>query len=62
MCLRQGKILGGKKIVPERIRENRDGYVAALQAADRAWDNGDYDLGPMAKYLGELLMGQLRDQ
>jgi Fic family protein len=23
ICLRQGKLLGGKKIVPERIRENR---------------------------------------
>jgi Fic family protein len=62
MCVRQGKILGGRKIVPERIRENRDPYVAALQAADKAWDNGDYDLGPMATYLGELLIGQLKDQ
>lgn len=62
ICLRQGKILGGRKIVPERIRESRDRYVAALRAADKAWEAGDYDLGPMAKYLGELLIGQLTDR
>ena len=61
MCLRQGKILGGRKIVPERITESRDRYVAALRTADIAWENGDYDLSPMARYLGELLIGQLKE-
>ena len=42
MCLRQGKILGGRKIVPERIRESRDRYVAALRTADNAWENSDF--------------------
>ena len=34
-------------MVPERIRENPEPYVLALRAADRAWDNGDYDLSEM---------------
>jgi hypothetical protein len=36
--LKQGRLLPGKKIVPERIRENRKPYYAALQAADKASD------------------------
>ncbi|MBI1741424.1 MAG: Fic family protein [Candidatus Koribacter versatilis] len=59
MCMRQERLLGGKKIVPERIRENRTPYYAALQAADRAWDNGDWDVSELAKYLEDLLKGQL---
>jgi len=62
MCLRQGKILGGRKIVPERIRENRDPYYAALRAADKGWEQGDYDLSEMTIYLSDLLKGQLADQ
>lgn len=62
ICLRQGKILGGRKIVAERIRENRAPYYAALQAADKAWEKGDYDLSQLAAYLGDLLKGQLADQ
>jgi Fic family protein len=61
ICLKQGRLLPGKKIVPERIRENRAPYYAALQAADRAWDNGQFDVGPLANYLGELLRAQLAD-
>src|ERR1700677_3494425 len=38
LSARGGALLGGKKIVPERIRENRVPYVKALQAADSAWD------------------------
>lgn len=62
ICMRQGRILGGKKIVPERIRENRSPYYAALQAADRAWDNGDWDVSELARYLEVLLKGQLTDR
>jgi Fic family protein len=61
LCLRQGRILPGKKIVPERIRENRQPYYAALQAADRAWDQGKLDVSEMAKYLEGLLIGQLTE-
>jgi Fic family protein len=61
MCLRQGALLPGKKIVPERIRENRQPYYAALQAADVHWNNGDFNVDDLAKYLGGLLADQLRD-
>jgi Fic family protein len=61
MCLRQGTLLPGKKIVPERIRENRQPYYAALQAADRHWANGDFNVEDLAKYLETLLTAQLRE-
>jgi Fic family protein len=61
LCMRQGKLLGGRKIVPERIRENRTPYYAALQAADRQWDQGHFDVSELASYLERLLIGQLRD-
>jgi hypothetical protein len=59
--MKQGKILGGKKTIPERISENRDPYIAGLRAADLAYDKGQYDITELAKYLGELLRGQLSD-
>lgn len=61
ICLRQRKLLGGKKIVPERIRESRQPYYDALQASDQAWVNGDFDVNQLATYLGGLLKGQLTD-
>jgi Fic family protein len=61
LCLRQGRLLPGTKIVPERIRENRQPYYDALQAPDQAWTQGDFDVNQLAAYLGELLKGQLRD-
>ena len=61
ICMKQGKILGGKKTVPERIRENRAPYIAGLQAADRAYEKGQYDITELAKYLEELLKGQLSE-
>jgi Fic family protein len=62
ICMRQRKLLGGKKIVPERIRENRQPYYDALRAADEAWDAGHFDVNELAAYLGKLLMGQLTDK
>jgi Fic family protein len=59
LCMRAGSLLPGKKIVPERIRENRVPYYAALQSADRAWEDGRYDVGDLATYLGGLLRDQL---
>lgn len=61
ICLRQGRLLGGNKIVPERIRENRRPYYDALEAADRAWAQGDFDVSQLAEYLGALLLGQLTE-
>jgi Fic family protein len=61
MCVRQGALLPGKKIVPERIRENRPAYYAALQAADRHWANGHFNVDELADYLAGLLREQLLD-
>jgi Fic family protein len=59
LCLKHGQLLPGKKTVPERIRENREPYYAALQAADRAWEEGHFDVSVMAEYLSDLLKQQL---
>ena len=47
--------------MPERIRENRTPYYKALEAADIAWDQGKLDVSVMAKYLEDLLIGQLTE-
>ena len=62
LCVRSGVLLPGRKIVPERIRENRAGYVVALQSADRAWSQGNLDLTDMEAYLADLLAAQLKDE
>lgn len=61
ICMRYGQLLPGKKIVPERIRENRDAYYAALRAADQAWSAGHFDVSQLATYLADLLKAQLTD-
>ena len=61
ICLRHGGMLPGNKIVPERIRENRQPYYDALQAADRAWADGHFDVSQLAEYLQQLLKDQLAD-
>jgi Fic family protein len=61
ICMRQGRLLPGKKIVPERIRENREPYYAALQEADRHWNEGHFNVAQLADYLAELLAGQLSE-
>jgi len=61
ICMKQGRILPGRKIVPERIRENRMPYYAALRAADSAWDEGLYDVSQLANYLSDLLKAQLEE-
>ncbi len=61
LCVRVGLLLPGRRILPERIRENRKGYEAALAAADRAWSDGHLDFSEMENYLAELVMAQLAD-
>ena len=61
ICLRFGGLLPGRKIVPERIREDRRPYYAALKSADRAWADGHFDVSELAAYLQELLIAQLAD-
>ena len=62
ICLQYGALLPGKKIVPERIREDREPYYEALRAADRAWAEGHIDVSKMADYLAGLLKGQLTER
>ncbi len=62
LCVRGGALLGGRKIVPERIRENRLAYVNALRAADMAWNNGHYDLSEMEMYLARLAEQQVKNE
>ncbi|SIP94005.1 Fic/DOC family protein [Rhizobium sp. RU20A] len=62
LCTRSGTLLPGRKIVPERIRENRGPYYHALQQTDRAWHEGNLDLQPMETYLADLLQAQLEDE
>jgi Fic family protein len=59
MCLRNGGMLPGKKTVPERIRETREPYYAALEEADRYWDDGQFNVDALAAYLADLLQAQL---
>ncbi len=61
LCARSGSLLPGRKIVPERIRENRNPYYAALRAADIAWNEGNLDCSELEAYLAGLLAAQLRD-
>ena len=61
ICLRYGGLLPGTKIVPERIREHRDPYYAALQDADRHWANGHFNVDALAEYLAGLLEAQLTE-
>jgi Fic family protein len=62
LCVRSGALLPGRRIVPERIRDNRDGYEAALLASDKAWDDGHLDFTDMEVYLAALLEAQLMDE
>ena len=61
LCAKSGGLLGGRKIVPERIRENRVPYYRALKAADNAWVAGNLDISDMEDYLASLLQAQLED-
>lgn len=61
LCTKYGGLLRGKKIVPERIRENRRPYYDALKAADRAWENGNLDVSALEAYLAQLVSEQLSD-
>jgi len=59
--MRQGKLLPGRKTVPERIRENRNPYYAALAEADRHWAEGHFNVNALASYLEGLLGNQLSE-
>lgn len=62
LCVRSGVLLPGPKIVPERIRADRQPYYAALREADKAWALGHLELSQMEAYLAGLLEAQLRNE
>ncbi len=59
LCMRAGRLLGGSKTVPERIRENRAPYYEALSEADQNWENGHINVKRLAGYLANLLRLQV---
>lgn len=62
ICMAYGDILPGKMIVPERIRDNRQPYYKALAAADRAWEEGHYNVSELRRYLEQLVKEQLAER
>lgn len=62
LCVHSGMLLPGRKIVPERIRDNRDRYCEALRRADLAWNEGSLDISELESYLAELLQAQLAER
>ncbi|MGH9487008.1 MAG: Fic family protein [Terriglobales bacterium] len=62
ICLKQRRLLPGRRTVAERIRQNRRPYVEALRAADAVWEaSSDYDCSQLNRYLEGLLKAQLTD-
>ncbi|HVQ37122.1 MAG TPA: Fic family protein [Pyrinomonadaceae bacterium] len=62
LCLKHGGLLPGKKSVPERIKENRAPYYAALREADEHLAmSGQFNVRTLAEYLEDLLEAQLLD-
>jgi fido (protein-threonine AMPylation protein) len=61
LCARTGNLLPGRKIVPERIRDDREPYYKALKECDIAWEAGKLDLSSMEDFLAGLLQAQLED-
>ena len=62
LCVKNGGLLSGRRIVPERIRDNREPYYEALRTADRHWHEGNLDVTELADYLAESLEAQLADR
>lgn len=62
ICLKYGDMLPGSKSVPERIRDDREPYYAALRAADQKWADGHFDVSELADYLGGLVKAQLTEE
>lgn len=61
ICMRHGALLPGKRIVPERIRDQREPYYQALRSADRHWHEGHFNVDVLATYLKGLLKEQLTE-
>ncbi len=61
ICMKYQGLIPGRKIVPERIREDRKPYCEALGSADRAWADGHFNVSDLTDYITELVKAQLSD-
>jgi Fic family protein len=61
LCAKAGGLPGGKIIVPERIRHEREPYYEALSEADQTWQNGNLSFPKMEAFLARLLDEQVLD-
>ena len=61
LCVKSGGLPGGKIILPERIRHDRNPYYEALSEADQLWENGELKFPKMEEYISRLLDEQVMD-
>lgn len=61
LCLRSGGWLPGKRLLPERLVENRPEYVAALKAGDASFAAGNLDLTVLHAMISRLLDEQMAE-
>lgn len=61
LCVRDGRLLPGKKNCAGEDKGTRGPYVRALRASDTAWSQGNLDLTAMEAYLAGLMTDQLRE-
>jgi len=61
ICMAYGDLLPGSTIVPERIRQRPEPYYKALEAADRAWEEGHYNVSELRTYLEKVVKDQLAE-
>jgi Fic family protein len=60
LCVAVGGSLSGTKILPELIRDNRQEYCDALQAAHDSFANGTLDLAILHALVSRLLDEQMK--
>jgi len=59
LCVKTGKLLPGKKSLPELISENRTLYIDAIKKADKSIPSGALDLSELHGLLSRLLDEQI---
>lgn len=59
LCLRLGRLLPGKVILPELIKQNRDQYINALTHCDQSLAAGTLDMVPLHTLLSRLIQEQI---
>ena len=59
LCARLGYRLPGTKTIPELISNNKTPYYEALEAADKACEDGNVDVSELEKLISDRLAAQL---